>query len=506
MIKKVQGTAVAKENFLYYGDNLELMLKYIEPESIDLCYIDPPFNSKRNYFQIYRGINEQADRAQAQAFEDTWEWGERAQIEYDIILGADGSQYTKYTKETVALLEGLRRVLRPKGLLAYLVSMTLRLNEIWRRLKPTGSFYLHCDPTASHYLKLILDSIYLPRGGHFRNEIIWCYAGGGIPKHDHPRKHDTILRYSKTKEACFNTQYREYGNWTQEHEARHSLTSGGDPLDTKRGTPINDWWADLRKLTSYQKEWLGYPTQKPRTLLERIIQVSSNEGDVVMDCYCGCGTTIDAAHKLHRHWIGMDLTYHAISLVLKRLDIFHHYDQKRIQIIGIPKDMDAVLALIHNPNDKLRKEYEKWAILTFTNHAGIPNDKKGGDRGSDGVVHFHTSRDDTDRASLEVKSSKNITHAMVDRVESGMKDLSAPIGYLLTLEKPSKGVYAHAKSKGFYKHPVTGNPIPRVQIITIQEILDGTTINKTGIQPIGSTKEGKLLTPQHLELDLEARK
>ena len=496
--QKDQDTAAAEQNFLYYGDNLELMRRYIASESIDLCYIDPPFNSKRNYFQIYRGINEQADRAQAQAFEDTWEWGEKAQTEYDDIHSAGKD----YTRQTIELLRGLDNVLSRKGLFAYLVSMTIRLNEIWRCLKPTGSFYLHCDPTASHYLKLVLDSIYLPRGGHFRNEIIWCYAGGGIPKHDYPRKHDVILRYSKTKETRFNTEYREYGGWIQKHEPRHSLTSGGDPLDIERGTPINDWWADIKKLTSYQKEWLGYPTQKPRALLERIIEASSNEGDIVLDCYCGCGTTIDAAHKLHRRWIGMDITYYAVSLVLKRLKEFQHYDQQDIQLTGIPKDMEGASALAHNPNDKKRKEFEIWALLAFTEHNGIPNDARGADRGSDGVVYYYTDKNAIDKASLEVKSGKNITHAIVDRVASGMQGLGAPVGYLLTLAKPSKGVYAHAKHKGYYKHPVTGNRIPRLQIITVQEILDGTTISKTGIQPIGTTQEGKPLAPQHPELGL----
>ena len=460
------------------------MRRYIARESIDLCYIDPPFNSKRNYFQIYRGINEQTDKAQARAFEDTWEWGKKAEAEYDDIQSAGRD----YTRQTIELLRGLENVLGRKGLFAYLVSMTIRLNEIWQCLKPSGSFYLHCDQSASHYLKLILDTIYLARDGRFRNDLVWCYSNiGAAPKKRYPNKHDNLLFYTKSKESYFQQQNIIH------HRSNHQA-------------PAPNWWIDIPSFNGYMKPanetHLGYPTQKPRALLERILKTSSRDNDLIMDCYCGCGTTIDAAHKLHRRWIGMDITYQAIALVLTRLKQYEHYNPREVKITGIPQDIASARDLAHSPDDKTRKEFEIWAVLNFTENNGIPNDKKGGDEGSDGVVYFHTSKDSIDKASLEVKSGKNITHAIVDRVESGMKGLNAPLGYLLTLEKPSKGICRHAADKGYYKHPVTGNRIHRVQIITIQEMLDGKTISKTGILPIATTRKGKPLTSQHPELGL----
>ena len=181
-------------NFLYYGDNLDVLRKHIKDETVDLCYIDPPFNSKRTYNQIYNNLGHE-DRAQAQAFVDTWTWDDHAIECYEQILdNINGVQ----TSQSIELIQGLERVLKKGGLFAYLVSMTVRVAEIFRVLKPTGTFYLHCDPTASHYLKLVLDSIFVASGGNFRNEIAWCYRGGGVPRKDFARKHDIIFRYTKT--------------------------------------------------------------------------------------------------------------------------------------------------------------------------------------------------------------------------------------------------------------------------------------------------------------------
>ncbi|MFM8008418.1 MAG: DNA-methyltransferase, partial [Dolichospermum sp.] len=206
-------------NQLYYGDNLEVLRRYIKDDSVDLCYIDPPFNSKRNYNQIYNNIGAEG-KAQAQAFIDTWEWDDHAIHGINEILI---NYHGLFTQQCMALITGLSNVLGKGSLLAYLVSMTLRITEIHRVLKPTGSFYLHCDPTASHYLKLILDGVFCSQGGEFRNEIVWCYRGAGYPKKDFGRRHDLIFRYSKGKEFTFNLDSvrEEYAETTKERFRHH---------------------------------------------------------------------------------------------------------------------------------------------------------------------------------------------------------------------------------------------------------------------------------------------
>lgn len=366
------------ENFLYYGDNLEVMRKYIKDETIDLCYIDPPFNSKRNYNQIYNNIG--VDKAQAQAFMDTWTWDEAAEIAFTEITTVGGSIYAY---QTVELILGLSKVLGKGNLLAYLVNMAERIQEIYRVLKPTGSFYLHCDPTASHYLKLIMDSIFCSRGGDIRNEIIWCYRGAGYPKKDFGKRHDVIFRYSKSKEFTFNLDaVREpYAETTIERfnhyigNVRDGINFGEQQLNPLGKQP-DDWW-EIQPIAPSAKERLGYPTQKPEALLERIIKASSNEGGIVLDAFCGCGTTVAVAQRLKRKWIGIDITYQSISLILKRIeDAYGKTILDKIEINGIPRDMDAAKALAHKKDDRVRKEFEKWSILTYSDNKAIINEKK----------------------------------------------------------------------------------------------------------------------------------
>lgn len=256
---------------IYYGDNLNVM-KIIPDESVDLVYIDPPFFTNKDHEIILEENDE------VRSFNDKW----------------------------------------AGGIQEYIGWMRPRIIEIKRILKKTGTFYLHCDYHSNAYLRVMLDQIF--GEDNFRNEIIWAYAGGGIPKKDFPRKHDTIFRYVKGKNWIFNVEYRPYGDWTKKHEPRHSLTSGGDKLDMEKGTPINDWWADLTRLTSYHNEWLGYPTQKSEALLERIITVSSNEGDIVLDAFCGSGTTLAVAKKLNRHFLAIDNSSTATKITAKRLN------------------------------------------------------------------------------------------------------------------------------------------------------------------------------------------
>jgi len=355
------------ENQLFYGDNLDVLRRHIKDESVDLCYIDPPFNSKRNYNQIYNNIGKE-DQAQAQAFIDTWTWDDYAnQGLAEILENYQG----KFTSQSIDLIAGLTKVLSKGSLLAYLIHITLRVVEIHRVLKPTGSFYLHCDPTASHYLKLILDTIFCSQGGDFRNEIIWCYRGGGSPKKDFGRRHDVILRYSKTNEYEFNSnairipyQAEGIGRKDDAMWGKHKGTNKvykPHPL----GKIPEDWWL-MNILNANDPERLGYPTQKPEELLERIIKVSSNEGDVVLDAYCGCGTTVAVSQRLNRQWIGIDITYQSISLILKRLeDSFGKGVLEELKLNGIPKDMEAAVALANKKDDRTRKEFEKWAVLTY---------------------------------------------------------------------------------------------------------------------------------------------
>ncbi|MBV5311567.1 site-specific DNA-methyltransferase, partial [Chromatium okenii] len=372
---------------LYYGDNLDVLRNKIKDDTIDLCYIDPPFNSKRNYFQIYTNVGKE-DQAQAQAFIDAWTWNALADRALLEIIGNEGG---RYTRQTIELIKGLDAVLGRSGLLSYLVSMTQRVNEIQRVLKPTGSFYLHCDPTASHYLKLILDSVFCARGGDFRNEIIWCYRRWTAVSNKFQRIHDVVLYYTKSdKGITFNIQYEPYGDWikkdygyideeTGKRWRWHTVKGNRYKVfleDENKGVKIGDWW-QINILGSTAKERLGYPTQKPEALLERIIQASSNEGDVILDAYCGCGTTVAVAQRLKRQWIGIDITYQSIAVVLKRLEEqFGAAVLNTIALNGIPRDMDSAIALANKKDDRVRKEFEKWAILTYSKNHAIINEKK----------------------------------------------------------------------------------------------------------------------------------
>lgn len=455
-----------QQNKLYYGDNLDVLRKYIRDETVDLCYIDPPFNSKRNYNQIYNNIGGE-DRAQAQAFIDTWIWDEDANAGYEEILA---NEQGRFPSQTVDLIKGLHSVLKNGSLLAYLVSMALRITEIHRVLKPTGSFYLHCDPTASHYLKILIDTVFM---GYFRNEIVWCYAGGGIPKSDFPRKHDVILRYSKGKTCQYHPIYRPYSEGTVQRGRTAVKGKYFDQGLRAEGTPVNDWWVDVPKLTSpTDPEKLGYPTQKPEALLERIIMASTVEGDVILDAYCGCGTTIAVAERLNRQWVGVDITYQSIALILQRLEDKYGKDVlDTISLSGIPQDMASAKALSLKKDDRVRKEFEKWAVLTYTNNRAIINDKKGGDQGIDGTGYFLTAKRGNAKMVFQVKSGvagrSDIAAFNNDRLREG-----AELGFFLTLHPPTQGMIKEASSAGIYHHELMGRHYPHIQIVTITDVIE----------------------------------
>lgn len=457
-------------NALYYGDNLDVLRRKIKDETVDLCYIDPPFNSKRNYNQIYNNIGNE-DRAQAQAFTDTWTWDDHAQVGYDEILAND---HGRFQAQLIELIKGLRAVLGQGSLLAYLVSMSLRITEIQRVLTATGSFYLHCDPTSSHYLKLILDAVFCAQGGDYKNEIAWCYASGGVSKHWFAKKHDIVFFYTKSKDYTFNTQYRPYSEGTMQR----GLTAVKKEMNEKyelrsQGAVMSDWWPDITPLlspTSYER--LGYPTQKPEALLERIINASSNEGDMILDAYCGCGTTVAVAQRLKRRWIGVDITYQSIALVLRRLEKgFGAKVLDTIQTDGIPQDMESAAALALKKDDRLRKEFEKWAVLTYTNNRAIINEKKGADAGIDARAYFMTGKTDNAKIIFQVKSG-GVKRSDIATLRGDMGREKAALAVLITLEKPSKPMIGEAKDAGQYHHETMGRNYDKISIVTVQDIVE----------------------------------
>ncbi|MCP9493689.1 MAG: DNA methyltransferase [Pyrinomonadaceae bacterium MAG19_C2-C3] len=532
-------------NKLFYGDNLDVLRRFVKDETVDLVYIDPPFNSKRNYNQIYNNIGKE-DRAQAQAFIDTWEWNNHANECYDDILtNKNGVQ----TQQSIALINGLEKVLGKGSLFAYLVSMTVRIAEIHRVLKSTGSFYLHCDPTASHYLKLVCDTFFVTRGGDFRNEIVWKRRVGMSSAVHTSNKFgictDFILYFVKSDDAPFNPQYNlndpDYQSYIEERFTsvdesgrRFQPTSLVNPAlrpnliyeykgykppangwmitkekmeqwdkegriyfpkdkngrlrrksfaDELKGMPVQNLWNDIFEINSQAAERLGYPTQKPEALLERIISASSNEGDVILDAFCGCGTTVAVANRLKRRWIGMDITYQSIALILKRLkDSAGRAAADAVELHGVPKDMESVDALIHKRDDRVRKEFEKWAILTYSDTRAVINEKKGADKGIDGVAYTRKSKDEITPVMISVKSG-NVNAAVIRDLRGVVERENAACGILITRHEPTKPMTQEAKAAGQFK-PENFAAFDRLQIVTVQEILDGARMNLPLIEEV----------------------
>jgi DNA modification methylase len=553
-------------NKLYYGDNLDVLRRKIAAESIDLCYIDPPFNSKRNYFQIYNNQGSE-DRAQAQAFVDTWTWEDEADKGIDYILDIErlhgNAGATRWTAQTVELIRGLEKVLGRGSLLAYLVHMTLRIVEIHRVLKPTGSFYLHCDPTASHYLKLVLDAVFCGQGGDFLSEISWKRSGAHNLSNNWDSVHDIIFYYVKSDDWTWNQTYEKYDeqyiarfrnkdsagrvwqdvvltgggakhssnaqsqqewrgfrpppgrNWSaprvitdhlslprtmgiiEKLEAMdaagyiHWPRNGGLPrfkqyLDLLPGSPVTDFWKDIPPINSQAQERLGYPTQKPEALLERIIKASSNEGDTILDAYCGCGTTVAVAQRLGRQWIGIDITYQSIALILKRFQDTYEKSgtwpevEANILLDGVPRDLESAMALANRKDDKTRKEFEKWAVLTFSKNQARINEKKGADGGIDGIAYFMaTSMTDekgaghrsNGKAIFQVKSRPG-NRADLATLNSDRQREGAEIGYLICTSLPTKAMRDEISAAGKYKHPTMNREDDRLQVITVAELFD----------------------------------
>ena len=387
---------VPADNALYYGDCLEWMSKWAS-ESVDLIYLDPPFNSKQDYNMLYSA--EVAGDAQYRAFADTWVWDDAAADRYERFDGQVG--------DTARAIRGLRRILGESGMLAYLTYMTERLAECHRLLKPTGSLWLHCDPTASHPLKMVLDVIFGP--GRFRNEIIWCYPpkGRGPAKGFH-RKHDVLLYYSKSGHKTAGTFHRPYTPLTASARAKFSMTDQDGRkykefkgrrtyLDESKGRPVPSWWTDIAPAGQSRIEYLGYETQKPVKLLSRIIETCTNRGDLVLDPFCGCGTTVSAARSLGRRWVGIDISSFAVDVIRERLE------DRTIPVYGIPYDLlSARRMAVDDPFG-----FETWAVNRLRGF--VPNTRQVADGGIDGRGRLADQPDDwhTRLALAQVKGSKH---------------------------------------------------------------------------------------------------
>ena len=511
---------VLQTNALYYGDNLEILRKYIPDSCIDLIYLDPPFNSHRNYNILFKE-SEHWSEAQVRAFGDTWHWTEATEKTYLELV-------QKSPIKIAQLIDTLHKAIGENDVMAYLVMMAIRLVELHRVLKDTGSLYLHCDPTASHYLKLVLDQIFGP--ANFRNEIIWkrssAHSDVGQGAKHMGRIHDTIFFYSKSEEFKMNMQFLTYdeeyltafykyvepntgrryrldnltgpgaelkGNpryeflgvtryWRYSKEKMQELYEQGRViqnkpegvpaykryLDEMLGVPLQDVWDDIRPIASQAKERLGYPTQKPQALLERIISIASNDGDVVLDPFCGCGTAVVAAQKLNRKWIGMDITHLAIAVMKKRLE--DSFPGIKYEVIGEPKDVEGAKALARQD----RYQFQWWA-LSLVKAQPVGEKKKGADKGIDGIIRFMDNGGKTaQRAIVQVKSGA--VHVK-DIRELETVAANDAMGVFITLMPPTEEMKVEAVSAGAYHSPLWDRDFPKIQIITIEELFQGKTLN-----------------------------
>jgi len=464
------------ENTLYYGDNLDILRRYIAAESVDLIYLDPPFNSKATYNVLFGEQNGSQAAAQIKAFEDTWRWDQAAALAYQETVEQGG-------KVAQALL-AFRTFLGDSNMLAYLAMMAPRLVELRRVLKPTGSIYLHCDPTASHYLKMLMDAVFGVR--NFLNEVVWYYRGAGTPRRARARRHDTLLWYARQERShYFNLDpiRRPYAEATVER-FRHYIGNvrGGRDFGVQKLHPLgkhpDDVITHIQPLAPSAKARLGYPTQKPEELLDEIILSSSNEGDLVLDPFCGCGTTIAVAERLKRRWIGIDITHLAITLIKHRLRAAFG-DQVAYQVIGEPVSLpDAQTLAAQDPY-----QFQWWALGLVG--ARPVEQKKGSDKGIDGRIYFHEgAKGKTKQVILSVKAGHTgVAH--MHELRGVVEREKAEIGVLITMQEPTQPMRTEAAGAGFYESP-WGKHL-KLQILTIAELLAGQGIDMPPLRQVSTT-------------------
>lgn len=506
-------------NVLYYGDNLKILRDYIPDESVDLIYLDPPFNSSATYNVLFKEPSGKSSEAQMEAFEDTWQWGLGPEKTLqEVAASAIAPQATKEFLSVLPNFVGQRTAMR-----AYLTMMCVRLIELRRVLKDTGSIYLHCDPTASHYLKIMMDTIFGVQ--NFLNEIVWQRTNAhNMRTKGFVRTNDILLLYAKTNEFVFNEQFTDYGpeqlkrfkpdeqgrlykaenltfstaNPSRQFEWRGSkpppnrswgasleqlekwyeegrilLKQDGQPrldglkiyLDDTKGRPVITNWTDIERIGNTSSERLGYQTQKPEALLERIIKASSNEGDIVLDPFCGCGTAIVVAQKLNRKWIGIDVTHLAIGLMKWRLR--NMTPPPSFKVVGEPADLAGAVELAEQ-----NKYQFQWWTVSLVGGQPYGDKKKGADTGIDGYIYYMDEKDKIKKAIVSVKGGKNAGVSMIRDLGHVIDREKADIGVFVTLEPPTKPMVEEAALKGFYHSPL-GKDYPRLQILTIEEILAG---------------------------------
>jgi site-specific DNA-methyltransferase (adenine-specific) len=506
------------KNKLYYGDNLEVLRDYIPDQSVDLIYLDPPFNSRQDYNVLFAEKDGSRSASQITAFKDSWEWNIEAERAYQEVVESGG--------RVAEALRAFRTLLGGSDMLAYLAMMAPRLVELRRVLKESGSIYLHCDPTASHYLKLLMDGVFGPQ--FFKSEIIWKRTNTHSDAKRWSPITDTIFYYGKTANVIWNPQHdshseehiaSKYRNkdesgrpytlsdmtspsprpnmmyewkgfaspgmgWRYSQETMAKLDSEGRIwypsstskrprlkryLDEMPGVVVSNVWTDIPPINSQAQERLGYPTQKPEALLERILKASSNEGDVVLDPFCGCGTTVQVAQKLNRRWIGIDITHLAIGLIKTRLDDAFGIDvRKTYEVIGEPTDVRGAEQLAAEN----KYQFQYWA-LGLCGARPTEAIKKGADRGIDGRLYFHDDRSgDSKQIIFSVKGGQNIGVAEVRDLIGVLQREKAEIGVYISFAEPTKPMQKEAAEAGFYTS-ADGSRYPRLQLLTIEGLLTG---------------------------------
>lgn len=506
-------------NRLYYGDNLEVLRNAAEfPDaSVDLVYLDPPFNSNAGYNVLFKSAQGSGADASIEAFGDTWTWGPSSHAAMmDIAAGTN--------RPLTVMMQAMHSALGDSPLMAYLAMMAVRLVELHRVLRPTGSLYLHCDPTASHYLKLVLDAVF--GAENYRAEIVWRRTNARSTAGKWPRLHDIVFHYAASPAAVFNpqlipgdkakiphtlitwsdglkyntfeltgaglTKVGESGkpwrgfdpavmgrHWGNSHSQLdewadagmiHFPKNGGfprlradEPFDPDaRMVTVGDVWSDIDRLNQTAKERLGYPTQKPRALLERIIAASSNPGDVVLDPFCGCGTAVDAAQKLGRRWIGIDVTHIAIGMIEDRMR--SGYPGITFETIGVPRDLASAERLAADDPH----QFQQWVCWQVE---GFPREKKGGDKGVDGWFNYLTDENRIATGVISVKAGDNVNPGMVRELGQVMKRDGHEFGLFIMKGLPTKGMREEAAS-----HPLIETQwgrFPALQIVTLAELMHG---------------------------------
>jgi len=531
---------MSASNTLYYGDNLDILRHHIGSETVDLVYLDPPFNSKRDYNVLFKEKSGEASPAQIEAFTDTWAWDRAAERAYDELI-------TEAPANVAQMIAALRQFVGSNDMLAYLVMMAARLVELHRVLKPTGSLYLHCDPTASHYLKIILDTVFGKE--RFRSEITWKRTSSHSDAKKWSPISDTILYYGKGDNPTWNPQHEPYSDehlaskyrfqdadgrlytlsdmrspnprpnlmyewkghqphpngWAYSRETMARLDAEGRIwypdstekrprlkryLDEMPGMVVGNVWTDIDPVNARAAERLGYPTQKPLALLERIIAASSNPGDVVLDPFCGCGTAIVAAEKLDRRWVGIDITHLAIALMRYRLT--DAFPSVTFEVKGEPADVGSARMLAEAD----RYQFQWWALSLVRAKPIEGKEKKGADRGIDGVITFvDDATGKLKRCLVQVKSG-HVSSATIRDLTGTLNREKAEMGLLVTLEPSTAPMRQEVAEAGDYYSPGWNRAYPKLQVLTVAELLAG---DKPDMPPMRATfaRTGRLTTPGH---------